>query len=110
MTHRLENACALLIAVDQNREPAAALPAVAREVQPGAEKKGEWPRSHSPLLLLLFSRINGGDCRCGAQRGPVWRRRPGVRPVLALNCRVARRRGDERPADAGRHQGPPSAP
>ena len=33
MPHRFENAYALLIAVDQNREPAAALPAVARDVQ-----------------------------------------------------------------------------
>jgi formylglycine-generating enzyme required for sulfatase activity len=33
MPHRFENAYALLIAVDQNREPSAALPAVAHDVQ-----------------------------------------------------------------------------
>jgi hypothetical protein len=33
MSHRFENACALLIAVDQNREASAALPAVAADAR-----------------------------------------------------------------------------
>ncbi|MBN8454300.1 hypothetical protein, partial [Accumulibacter sp.] len=34
----------------------------------------------SPRSLESLSPISGDDCRCGAQQGSVWRRRPGVRP------------------------------